>query len=195
MSKTWPQARQSLYAVGHDAIIMKSSPAQSRPASSTRLLFSISDREWIGWYLFSQDSNAFISAFNEDERANRKGRRIHFARGTRPMGFNPRVPRAVDQFANTKEDDWRVVAQNESSRATKTVANVRTIQAAGFLAMNLTLHFDPAERFQVLLDNWDRSAMPAESIAGNVFLLEVEKYSSAKLAATGRFRKIMLWHL
>lgn len=178
-----PQDRPTLHAMAQRAYILKSSRGHSR----TVLLFSITDRRTIAWYLFNERVTAGAEAAHlDDAAAGKRRRRVVFGRRRQSMAFKPRVPRPVDGFAANR--------RGEAALDRQTLAVVDSLFVGpGQLQLTPTLHLgDSTESFHMLYATEDGKELPARREIGRVILLRHEVYSEQLLEDTRRFRQIML---
>ena len=174
------QDRPTLHAMAQRAYILKTSRGHSR----TVLLFSITDRRTIAWYLFFERFTADAELAHLDDAEAGKRRQVFFGRRRQSMAFKPRVPRPVNGFAATKS--------NELGEQTVAIVDSRFV-GPGQLQLTPTLLLgDSNESFRMLLTTKDGKELPSRREVGKVVLLHQEAYSEQQLEDTRRFRQSML---
>jgi hypothetical protein len=164
--------------------------------SGTALIFTITDFEWLAWYLFIERDQKFADAYYfEDDVQGRQDEQYLRAFGYRAqsLSFKPRTPRRVDEFAAT-----RFGPAGGPGPYTECQVASAYMRSDALLALNIAILLATStERFQLVVTSYGRQERPARHERGFVTLLEVERYSAANMADTGRFKYSMLphrWH-
>ena len=182
MSRSKPEAKSYFHAIAQRAYIRKT----ARGMSQTRLLFAITDLEWIAWYLFSEDAKAFAREDVEDWLNNRQDDQsvIVFGHRMQTLKFRSRNPMRVDRFSR---GDWDPGLANPGPSPR---AILESRHSGELLVMNMAIYLPrQTERFQMVLHAKNRIELPRRIESGTVMRGDVERYSAGRLNNSKRFRK------